>query len=69
MLVALMRIATIMARKWFIWWANQDLIIQDFTENESIYFGLLFGQKRTLCGTFQQIAKQGFLKVRVNGDV
>jgi excinuclease ABC subunit A len=45
------------------------LIIQDFQENASYTSACDSSQKRTLCGTFQQIAKQGFLKVRVNGDV
>jgi excinuclease ABC subunit A len=45
----------------------KDLIIQDFQENESIFWRLLFEPEKDIMRTFSK--QQGFFKVRVNGDV
>ena len=48
----------------------KDLIIQDFTGKRiNILAPVIRARKGHYAELFQQIAKQGFLKVRVNGDV
>ena len=48
----------------------KDLIIQDFTGKRiNILAPVIRARKGYYAELFQQIAKQGFLKVRVNGDV
>jgi excinuclease ABC subunit A len=47
----------------------KDLITQDFITSESIFWHQLLELERAIMAVFQQIAKQGFLKVRVNGEV
>lgn len=48
----------------------KDLIIQDFTAKRiNILAPIIRARKGHYAELFQQIAKQGFLKVRINGDI
>jgi excinuclease ABC subunit A len=47
----------------------KDLITQDFINKRCILAPVIRARKGHYGELFQQIAKQGFLKVRVNGEV
>jgi excinuclease ABC subunit A len=69
MLVVPMRTVTTVAKNGFSDEQIKDLIIQDFSGKRINILAPVIRARKDIMRTFQQIAKQGFLKVRVNGDV